>query len=125
MFIEFVINIATFDLIPPEVILWIFSFPEDTEAFSEGFDSTGYGSMYPVENLGTCWMLVQIYCLLTLIWLILRQISKSCKSPRLIRVRDKISRFLFWGAALRFLFQGYLELCLSIFIGWYKIEWSG
>lgn len=40
------------------------------------------------------------------------------------RAKDKVSGFIFWGAALRFLFQGYLELCLSIFIGWYSINWS-
>ena len=48
MFIEFVIDLATFDLVPPELILMIFSFPEDTEPFSMGFDTTGYSSMYPV-----------------------------------------------------------------------------
>ena len=78
MFIEFVIDLATFDLVPPELILMIFSFPEDTEPFSMGFDTTGYSSLYPVENLGTCWMLVQIYCLLVIFWLTLKLVTEKC-----------------------------------------------
>ena len=56
MFIEFIINIATFDLVPPDFILKIFTFPE-SEPYSDGFDTVGYSSQYPVENLGTCWLL--------------------------------------------------------------------
>ena len=69
-----------------------------------GFDTTGYSSMYPIENLGTCWMLVQIYCLLVLIWRILKALAKYRESARLKKITDKLSKFLFWGAALRFLF---------------------
>ena len=101
-FIEFVINVATFDLVPPELILMIFKFPE-SEAYSSGFDTTGYSSTYPVENLGTCWMLVQIYVLLVLIWLVLNQLAKCC-GGRVHPARNKLSKFLFWGSALRFLF---------------------
>lgn len=56
--IEFIITVATFDLVPPEFILSIFTFPEDSSYFSESFDSTGYSSLYPIENLGTAWLLI-------------------------------------------------------------------
>lgn len=127
LFIEFVISMATFDLLPPEVTLSLFDFPESQEPYSEGFDLAGYSSMYPVENLGTCWLLVQLYCLLVVLWLLLKCINHNCswQSLRLRRVQEKIGQFAFWGAALRFLFQGYLELCLSVFIGWYEFHWSG
>lgn len=32
---------------------------------------------------------------------------------------------LFWGSLIRLLFEGYLELCLSVLIGLTDIEWSG
>ena len=82
LFIEFIIQVATFDLVPPDLILLIFSFP-DAEAFTMGFDTTGYSSMFPIENLGTCWMLVQIYCLLVLIWFILKNLARYRESARL------------------------------------------
>lgn len=74
-FIEFVIQVATFDLIPPELVLSFFSFTE-TDPYNSGFDSTGYSSMHPIENLGTCWVLVQIYLILVVVWLSLRLITR-------------------------------------------------
>ena len=56
--ILFIIKVANFDLVPPEIFLTVFTFPEDEEPFNDAFDSTGYSSMYPVENLGTCWLLI-------------------------------------------------------------------
>ena len=46
------------------------------------------------------------------------------KNSRLRNIREKIGKFTFWRAALRFLFQGYLELCLSVFIGWHQMDWQ-
>lgn len=56
--ILYIIQVANFDLVPPEIFLTVFTFPEDGEPFNDAFDSTGYSSMYPVENLGTCWLLI-------------------------------------------------------------------
>jgi len=123
-FISFILTVANFEIIPSDVVMMAFDFP-DAEPFNEGFDSIGYGSMYPVENLGTSWLLMQIYLVLLVLWFTLRWISTNRPGcPRVALFRDKLGGFIFWGAALRFLFQSYLELCLAVFIGWYRMEWG-
>ena len=32
---------------------------------------------------------------------------------------------LFWGSILRLFFEGYLEICLSVFVSMTDLEWSG
>lgn len=59
-FLTFLISVATFDMLPGFVIPLIFDFP-DKPAYNMGFMSTGYGSMYAIGNLGTCFFLFNVY----------------------------------------------------------------
>ena len=90
-----------------------------------GFETIGYESRYPIENLGTLWFFTQIYLALIFTWAILNVIGRHSRSKCVAKARDKISGFVLWGSALRFTFQGYLELCLSILIGWFSMQWYG
>ena len=58
----FLIDIATFDMLPEEVIDFFFDFP-DKDPYNEAFEATRYESMYAVENLGICFMLINFYLL--------------------------------------------------------------
>ena len=121
-FLSFIINVATFDLLPGTVLPLFFDFP-DKPAFNQGFQDTGYGSMYPLLNLGTCFLLFNIYIFQVLIWAI-TGCFKDC-SDCAQRWHSKYHKSLFWGSIIRLLFEGYLELCLSVFVGLTDLEWSG
>ena len=73
--LNFLVNVATFDLMPIEAIWFFFDFPEHG-SFSLSFQTSGYEYIYLIENMGTCFFLVQIYitaCILTLIlWLLIK-----------------------------------------------------
>ena len=73
--LNFLVNVATFDLVPIEAIWFFFDFPEQG-AFSLSFQTSGYEYIYLIENMGNCFFLVQIYitaCILTLIlWLLVK-----------------------------------------------------
>ena len=58
--LNFLVTVATFDLLPIEVIWFFFDFPE-TGSFSLSFQSSGYEYINLIENMGTCFILVQVY----------------------------------------------------------------
>ena len=60
--LNFLVNVATFDIMPIEGIWFFFDLPE-RGAFSLSFASSGYEYTYLVENMGTCFFLVQVYIL--------------------------------------------------------------
>ena len=56
-FLNFIVNIATFDPLPVEAIWMLFDFPE-LGSFSSSFANSGYEYVFLVENMGTCFFLV-------------------------------------------------------------------
>ena len=73
--LNFLVNVATFDIMPIESIWYFFDFPEQG-SYSLSFQMSGYEYIYLIENMGTCFFLVQIYitsCILTMIlWLLIK-----------------------------------------------------
>ena len=73
--LNFLVNVATFDIMPIESIWYFFDFPEQG-SYSLSFQMSGYEYVYLIENMGTCFFLVQIYltsCILTMIlWLLIK-----------------------------------------------------
>jgi len=121
-FITYIIPVATFDFLPEKVLSLIFDFPVKPGQ-SLAFEALGYGSMYPVENLSTCFFLFNIYLVLVFIWSILYFFKE--RFAFMFKCFDKFDKVLFWRSLMRLLFEGYLELCLSVLIGVTDIEWSG
>ena len=79
--------------------------------------------MFPVMNLGTCFFLFNIYLMQLLIWMVCSCFKDSYELAN--RWYEKYDKLLFWGGLIRLLFEGYLELCLSVFVGLTDMEWSG
>ena len=73
--LSFLVNVATFDIMPIETIWFFFEFPE-AGSYSLSFQSSGYEYIYLIENMGTCFFLVQIYltsCVIALVlWIVLK-----------------------------------------------------
>lgn len=76
-FISFLIEIATFDILPGDVPNLIFNFPEK-DSFNEAFAATKYDSMYAIANLGTCFMLINFYLGLLFIYGVLTCFRGLC-----------------------------------------------
>lgn len=108
-------------MLPEKVIPLIFDFPAK-ESYNVAFMATGYGSMYSIANLGTCFMLFNIYIIQCVIYLV-----SSCFKDRFafaMRCFQKYQKALFWGTLIRLLFEGYLELCLSVFVSLTDMVWE-
>ena len=79
--------------------------------------------MYPVENLGTCFFLFNIYIMQLIIYAICSCFKDKYKLAD--KWYNKYDKMLFWGGLIRLFFEGYLELCMSVFCGLTDLEWSG
>ena len=121
-FIMFIITVATFDLLPETVLPIFFDFPVKP-SYNQAFQDTGYASMFPVMNLGTCFFLFNIYLMQLVIWMVCSCFKDSYQLAN--RWYEKYDKLLFWGGLIRLLFEGYLELCLSVFVGLTDMEWEG
>ena len=121
--LNFLVNVATFDVMPIEGIWFFFDLPE-RGAFSLSFASSGYEYTYLVENMGTCFFMVQIYLTSCIIALLLLLLIRYAKLYKLQNVYERLKKNLFWSTALRFVFESYLELTICVTIGLLNLEWS-
>ena len=121
--VNFIIKIATFDILPIEAIWAIFDFPQKG-AYSLSFQSTGYEYIYLIENMGTCFFLVQIFLTACLITALLALIAKYTNNEKVANQHKKMKSQLYWGVPLRFLFEAYLELLICVTIGLLNLEWK-
>ena len=78
--------------------------------------------MYSIENLGTCYMLINVFIIQCVIW----YFTGCCKDTNKCAAKwhYKYDKSLFWGAIIRLLFEGYLETCLSVFISLTDMVWE-
>lgn len=78
--------------------------------------------MYAIENLGTCYMLINVYILQCVFWAIMSCFKDCCKCAQ--NCAAKYEKSLFWGSIIRLFFEGYLEICLSVFVSLTDLEWG-
>ena len=78
--------------------------------------------MYCIENLGTSYMLLNVYIIQCLIWFFTGCCKDSSKCAN--KWHYKYDKTLFWGAIIRLLFEGYLETCLSVFVSLTDMVWE-
>ena len=50
--LNFLVNVANFDILPKEAIWFFFVLPEK-EAYSINFQNSGYENIFLIENMGT------------------------------------------------------------------------
>ena len=123
-FIIFLVEIANFDVLPTDALFAeIFDFPEDG-SFNMNFETTGLESYYAIENLGTVFLIFNIYVVLSILQLIgycFKNKVKWCK-----KMSKKIGKFLYWGGILRLLMEGFLEtiICTMLNLRVMSKEWD-
>ena len=121
--LDFMVNVATFDFMPVEAIWFFFDFPE-SGSFSLSFASSGYEYINLIENMGTCFFMVQIYLTQCCFLLILLLLMKCFKIYKVTNLYEKMKKQLFWSTALRFIFESYLELVICVTIGLLNLSWD-
>ena len=120
--VSILISFATFDIVPELLLPSIFKVP-DKQSYNLAFQDCGYEFMYSVNNLGSCYFMFNIYCLLVIIWMFTWCLKDTCRLCECID--EKLGKLLFWGTFLRLLFESYLELFLSVFVSLTDMDWSG
>ena len=119
-FISFLISVATFDILPGFIIPLIFDFPE-REPYSLGLMTCGYGSRYSIGNLGTCFFLILLMIFQAIACFFLSFFKDRYAFAK--KHYEKLRTTLFWNVFLRFFFEGYLELCFSVFVSLTDLTW--
>ena len=114
---------ATFDITPIEAIWFFFDFPE-LGAYNPNFGDSGYDYIFLIENMGTCFFLVQVYLFCSLMTVLLGVLIRTCSINKAKPTHKKWKDKLFWGTAIRFIFESYLELVIAVTIGLKNISWS-
>ena len=121
--LNFLVTVATFDVMPIETIWFFFDFPEQG-SYSLSFQSSGYEYIYLIENMGTCFFLVQIYITQCVLVLLLWLLIKYAGCHKLLTPQTKLRKGLFWSVPLRFIFEAYLELVICVTIGLMNLTWA-
>ena len=67
-------------------------------------------------------MLINVYIIQCVIWAISSCFKDKCKCAN--NCYTKYSKTLFWGTIIRLFFEGYLEICLSVFVSLTDLEWA-
>ena len=119
--LDYLIEVATFDPLPVEAIWAILAFPE-RDPYNEAFDSAGYNYIYSVENLGTAFIMIHIYVFITIFSSLAYYFG--CTRVTGSKIFRKVVDQLFFGPMLRFVFEGYLEISISICISLLYLNWS-
>lgn len=78
------------------------------------FDSLGYSSVFFLYNMGTLTIGLASIPLLMVLALIIQILTKV--SVRLVRIKQKLSTYVFWNYVILVLFESYSVMCACAFI---------
>ena len=104
LYMNYLIEVATFDPTPIEFIWTVFSFPQ-REPYEEAFDAAGYNYIYTIENFGTGAVLIHA---LIFVMLLCGLLWKMKPSNRVYTPLYKLYLALYFGPLLMIFYEGYL-----------------
>ena len=98
MFFGFIMQIASFDLLPMEKFYDNNFDMEQTQAINDNFESLGFGSMFLLYNMGSliiAWLSIPVLAII----IFFLQCFNCCikRSPRLNRWKTRLETWMFWG----------------------------
>ena len=116
--ISFLVNVVTFDIVPPDTfIVPVLDPPEYEEEYIEEHSfavGAGYEYLHTINSLNITFVfLVAIIALSIIIWLVN---LKRRKHRLLLTVIYKITDALYWNVYIRYVIEGALEICVSAFV---------
>ena len=116
------IKVATFDLIPTELIdelLWYF--PEG-DAFSLSFETAGLESTLLLENIGFIFYMIAVNIVFVLIHATLHNCRKSCKCST--KTHSKLGNYLYYNGMMRFYREVFFDLGLLSCLNVHMADWD-
>ena len=116
MFFGFLMNIASFDLLPTDLFYNAYFNLSDlnTVPINSNFESLGYESLYFLRNMGTLMLTFIAIPVFVVVQLLLKYLLKSNKRVR--QLEQKISKFLYWNYMITVVIESYSVLCMGAFI---------
>ena len=122
MVIEFLIKLATFNLIPigfldDEKYYW----PE-SEPFSVNFEMAGTESIFLLANIGFAMYIIYYHILIALIHACLhkKRNTGTCMS----RLHKRIGNYLYWVGFNRLFMELFFDLALLSILNLHTVDWS-
>jgi hypothetical protein len=107
---SFILDIATFNLIPMDTIYGhMFSFRNST-AYKPNFDEGGYGSLNIISNLGTIVAGIPLIALSIIFYFFLNWLNLNVKFIK--SIEKYLADSLFYNTILRFLIEGYTQFTI-------------
>ena len=99
----------------------MFDFPYK-ESYNLAFQSTGFESMYLIENSLTCFLIMGFFILLVVYWIIANQFKTLLKCA--FKSSNWLAKYLFWSSFLRLFFIKYIDNCLSVLLNLTDVDWQ-
>ena len=120
MFFSRLTEIAAFDFIEiGEYVQDILELPF-TDPVNERFEASGMESTYFINNLGTFYLIILIYCLVIIFWLISHLIWKCTNLKEFKKIDRKLKAKLFWNGLIVTVIESFIIVALCAFISFYK-----
>ena len=110
LIIEYLINLASFNLIPTEAIDSVLYYWPEADPFNTNFEMAGIGSELLLSNIGFAIYLVYLHCLAAVIHAIL--FKKRSNNKYLVKLLAKLGAYLYWEGLNRFFIELFLDLAL-------------
>lgn len=120
-FNAFLIDIATFDIVPSEEINGeVFVLPDD-EPYNVNFQQSKIDSKYAITILGTIFYILMLYLLTVVIERIWARVVR--KYPRTAIHQKKLHDFLYWGGLNTLAMEVYLDVALAGSLNVHTMRW--
>ena len=122
MVIEFMIQLATFDLIPTSFIdEQVFYWPE-SDPFSVSFEMAGTETVFLLANIGFAIYMIYYHVFIAVVHACLHPLRKS--SRILSKLHTKISNYLYWDGFHRFYMELFSDLTFLSILNLYTADWN-
>jgi len=123
MMINYIMEIATFDLIDTDdVYEEVFNMSIDEEPYTESFSDMGYETNNIILNMGTVFLVIFSNILAFAVILIFRIMQRCCCKARLKKYADKLYNTLVWNGVIRLVLEGYLEFTVICFLSYLYVH---
>ena len=116
------VQLATFDLIPTEVIDEEKYYWPEADPFNTNFEMAGVESELLLANIGFVLYMIYVHCLMILIHACLHRL-KSC-NRYFEKIHQKLGSYLYWEGLNRFYIEVFLDLTLQSILNLYTADWN-
>ena len=122
MIIEYLISVATFNIVPTSMIdEMIYYFPE-ADAFSPNFEMVSIESTFLLANLQFTTWVILFYVLLILASMILYMFKDKAQCVR--KLYEKLSKKLYWDGLIRLHMELFMDMLLLPALNLHTVVWD-